>query len=108
MWPVLLAFLDLSAAHQTALAAYKQHKFPEAVSQFTEALKTEQPGSAEYAESVLLLGQSLFLQNKYSDAIPWLEKATAGKSASPEAAYMLGNACIFTQQSDKAVEAFAK
>jgi tetratricopeptide (TPR) repeat protein len=91
------------SAHQTALAAYKQHKFPEAVAQFTEALKTEQPGSAEYEESVLLLGQSYYLQSKYKEAIPWLQKAPT-----PEAAYMLGNAAIFTQQSDLAVVAFAR
>ena len=71
--PVLLAFLQVNA-HDAAVAAYKQHKFPEAVAQFTEALKTEQPGTAAYAESVLLLGQSLFFQNKFREAIPWLEK----------------------------------
>ena len=107
MLPILLVLLELSA-HQTALSAYKQHKYPEAVAQFTEALKTEQPGSAEYEESVLLLGQSLFLQSKYSDAIPWLEKALSGKAPTPEAAYMLGNACILTQQNEKAVKAFAQ
>ncbi len=107
MLPALLVLLQLSA-HQTALAAFKQHKYPEAVAQFTEAVKTEQPGSTEYEESVLLLGQSLFLQSKYTDAIPWLEKAVAGKAATPEAAYMLGNACILTQQNDKAVKAFGQ
>jgi tetratricopeptide (TPR) repeat protein len=104
---VLLVLLELSA-HQAALLAYKQHKYPEAVAQFTEAVKTEQSGSAEYEESVLLLGQSLFLESKYTDAIPWLEKALAGKAPTPEAAYMLGNASILTQQSDKAVKAFAQ
>jgi tetratricopeptide (TPR) repeat protein len=107
MWPVLFLLLEASTPHQTALAAYKQHKFADAVAQFTEALKTEQPGSAEYQESVLFLGQSLFLESRYADAIPWLEKATAGNSL-PEAAYMLGNACILTQQSDRAVKAFAR
>ena len=107
MWPVLLLFLQVSA-HQTALAAYKQHKFDEAIVDFTAALKIEQPGSPEYEESVLLLGQSYYLKSDYKDAIPWLEKATAGKAPTPEAAYMLGNACIFTQQTGKAVQAFAK
>lgn len=105
---VLLLLLDISPAHQAALTAYKQHKFSDAVTQFTSALKAEDPASAEYAESVLLLGQSLYLQSKYSDAIPWLEKAVAGKASTPEAAYMLGNAYIFTQQGDKAVKAFGK
>src|SRR5579872_7406165 len=107
MWPVLLLFLQVSP-HETALAAYKAHHFPEAVVQFQEALKTEQPGTAAYDESVLLLGQSYYLQSKYKDAIPWLEKAVTVKSPTPESAYMLGNAYIFTQQSDQAVKAFAR
>jgi tetratricopeptide (TPR) repeat protein len=107
MLAVLLLFLQASA-HQTALTAYKQHKLDEAVARFTEALKTERQGSPEYEESVLLLGQSLYLESKYGDAIPWLEKAVAGKSPTPESAYMLGNACIFTQQTEKAVKAFAQ
>jgi tetratricopeptide (TPR) repeat protein len=108
MWLVLLVLLDAGATHQAAVQAYKQHKFADAVAGFTEALKNEAPGTVEYGESVLLLGQSLFLQGKYSEAVPWLEKATAGKSPLPEAAYMLGNACLLTRQNDKAVGAFAK
>ena len=107
MWTVLLLFLQVSA-HQKALAEYKQHKFDEAVADFTEALKTEPPGSPEYEESTLLLGQSLYLKSKYKDSIPWLEMAAKGKAPTPEAAYMLGNACIFTQQTGKAVKAFAQ
>jgi tetratricopeptide (TPR) repeat protein len=108
MWPLVLLLMDIGATHQAALAAYKQHKFAEAVTQFTEALKTENPDSVEYGESVLLLGQSLYLQSKYAEAIPWLEKATVAKGTTPEAAYMLGNACLLTQQSEKAVKAFAQ
>jgi tetratricopeptide (TPR) repeat protein len=100
--------MDVSATHQAALDAYKQHKFADAVTQFSQALKTEDPASVEYGESVLLLGQSLYLQSKYAEAVPWLEKAAASKGTTPEAAYMLGNACILTQQSNKAVRAFAQ
>ena len=108
MWPLVLLLLDIGATHQAALAAYKQHKFADAVAQFTEALKTEDPASVEYGESVLLLGQSLYLESKYAEAVPWLEKAASSKGTTPEAAYMLGNACLLTQQSDKAVKAFAQ
>jgi tetratricopeptide (TPR) repeat protein len=108
MWLFLVLLMEAGATHQSALAAYRQHQFGEAVARFTEALKTEQKGSAEFEESVVLLGQSLYLQSKYKEAIPWLEKATVGKTAPPEAAYMLGNACILTQQSGEAVKAFAR
>lgn len=107
MWPIVLLFLQ-AGLHEKALGEYKQHKFDDAIADFSEVLKTEQPGSSAYDESVLLLGQSLYLKSKYKDAIPWLERATKGKASTPEAAYMLGNACIFTQQPEKAVEAFAQ
>lgn len=103
----LILLMQAGATHQSALTAYKQHRFPEAVTGFTEALKTERQGSVEYEESVLLLGQSLYLQSKYTEAIPWLEKATRSKTPTPEAAYMLGNACILTQHRAESVKAFA-
>lgn len=105
--PSLLLLFQLGE-HQAALTAYKQHQFPEAVAHFTEALKTEKPGSPEYNESVLLLGQTLFLESKFAEAIPWLEKATAGNDAATEASYMLGNACLMTRQPEAAVKAFAR
>lgn len=108
MWPLLLLLMDVSATHQAALDAYKQHKFAEAATQFTKALETEDPASEAYGESVFLLGQSLYLQSKYAESVPWLEKAVAVKGTTPEAAYMLGNACILTQQPNKAVRAFAQ
>jgi tetratricopeptide (TPR) repeat protein len=107
MFAVVLALFQVSV-HQQALAAYKQHKFDEAVAKFNEALKMERPGTVEYGESVLILGQSLYLQSKYKESIPWLEKAVAGSAPTPEAAYMLGNAFLLTQQPDKSVGAFAQ
>ena len=108
MTPLLLLLLQLSADHEAALSAYRQHQYPEAAARFESALQSEKPGTPEYGESVLLLGQTLFLQGKYADSIPWLEKATAGVAPPAEASYMLGNANILTQQPEKAVKAFAK
>jgi len=107
MFVAVFVLFQLSV-HQEALAAYKQHKFDEAVAKFTEALKTEKPGSPDYRESVLILGQSLYLQSKYKDAIPWLQKAVDGAAPTAEAAFMLGNACILTQQPGQAEKAFAQ
>ena len=108
MWLVFGLLLEIGASHQSALDAYKQHRFADAVPQFEEALKSETPGTAEYQESVLFLGQSLYLLSKYAEAIPWLEKAVQANATIPEAAYMLGNACMLTGQGDKAVKAFAQ
>jgi tetratricopeptide (TPR) repeat protein len=112
MWLALLLLVGSGAPdqseHQTALTAYKQHKFAEAEGHFTEALKAEKPGSSEYNESILLLGQSFYLESKFKDALPWLEKAVTFKPTTPEAPFMLGNAYILTQQYEKSVGAFAQ
>jgi tetratricopeptide (TPR) repeat protein len=108
MTPLLLLFLQLTPEHQAALTAYRQHQYADAAAHFKGALKSEKPGTSDYDESVLLLGQTLFLQGKDAEAIPWLEKATAGNAPPAEASYMLGNASILTQQPEKAVRAFAK
>lgn len=104
----LLLFLFLQAGvHQAGLEAYKAHHYGDAVQRFSEAVKTESPGSPEYQESVLLLGQSLYSQGKFAGAIPWLEKAAASGLHPLEAGYMLGNACLHLQQEEKAAKAFA-
>jgi len=108
MGPVLGLLLQIGVSHQAALDAYKQHRLAEAANQFQELVKSEKSGSAEYNESVLLLGQSLYLQSKYEDSIPWLEKAVAASPVAPEAAYMLGNACLAARRNDQAVRAFAQ
>jgi len=108
MWPALGLLLQLAATHQSALDAYRQHRLADAAAQFEAVLKTERPGTPEYGESVLLLGQSLYLQGKYGESIPWLEKAAAVKGAPVEAAYMLGNACLLTRRADRALAAYAQ
>lgn len=105
---VLAFLLAFANDHEAALAAYRQHEFPKAAELFRAALKAEKPGTAEYKESVLLLGQTLFLQSKFNEAIPWLERASEDPSVNPETIYSLGNAYIFTQQAEPAVKAFAR
>src|SRR5215469_7884514 len=108
MWLVLGLLLQSGVTHQSAVTAYKQHRLAEAVTQFESIIKSERPGSPEYLESALLLGQSLYLQSKYADSIPWLERALSGSQSSPEGAYMLGNAYILTGHAEDAVKAFAR
>ena len=100
--------LQTGVTHQSAVKAYKEHRLAEAVTQFEAVIRSEKPGSPEYQESSLLLGQSLYLQSKYADSIPWLERALSGGQPAPEGAYMLGNACMLSGRAEDAVKAFAR
>jgi tetratricopeptide (TPR) repeat protein len=93
--------------HRAALEAYRQHQYPKAAELFEKAVAIEKPDSSEYRESVLLLAQSYYLQNKPAQALPWLERAVQLRLNTLEVSYMLGNTYIQTRQPDKAVEAFA-
>ncbi len=100
--PLILIALLLD--HQSALDLYKKHDYPAAAAAFQTALAAETPGSPDYQESTLLLGQSLFLMDHDADAIPWLEKAPR----SSEVVYMLGRAYLQTHQLTKSEAAFAE
>jgi tetratricopeptide (TPR) repeat protein len=89
--------------HKSGLESYKARKYAEAAEAFSKAIDREKPGSPEYRESALLLGQSYYLLARAAEAIPWLEKAPR----STEVAYMLGNSYIRTRQPEKAGSSFA-
>jgi tetratricopeptide (TPR) repeat protein len=88
------------------MEAYRQHRYAAAVEQFAAALKTEAPGSAEYQESVFLTGESLYLEKKFTEAMPWFEKVANGSRALV-AQFMLGNASIQAHLDAQALRAFA-
>ena len=103
----LLLFLqppESSVTHQSALALYKQKKYQEAIAAFENAAKTEAPGSVEFKETALLIGQSYFQLAQAPKAIPWLEKVTALN----EANYMLGYAYLQIGRQDESRRAFAR
>ena len=77
---------SVTDAHQRGVDLYKQQKYADAIPALEEAVKTEDPKSVEYKESVLLIGQSYFMLSQAPKAIPWLEKVPAVN----EANYMLG------------------
>lgn len=52
-------------------------------------------------------GMQAYSERRFSDAVPFFEKAAAGGPQALVAQYMLGNACLQTHQDEKAVRAFA-
>ena len=108
---VFLALLAQAASpqassnpHQEALRLYKTHSYSEAAEAFRLTLASETPGSADYEESLLLLGQCLYLSNHAAEAIPYLEKA----QKTNEVLYMLGSIYLRNRDYPKAEATFAK
>jgi predicted Zn-dependent protease len=101
---LMLPAASNTAAHQHALELYKEQKYADAIAAFEDAIKTEKPGSADYNESALFIGQSYFMQSQAPNAIPWLEKVPGLN----EANYMLGYAYLQTRAPDKSEAAFAR
>lgn len=108
-----LFFLAVSAAglwgstgaHQHGVELYQQKDYAGAIAALEEAGKTETPGSVDYRESALLIGQSYFNLNQAPKAIPWLEKVGANVN---EANYMLGYAYLINHQRTDSEAAFAR
>ena len=105
---VLLIFLLLfrvdADVHKRGVDLYQRQQYAQAIELLGEAVKEEDPKSAEYKESVLLIGQSYFMLSQAPKAIPWLEKAPA----SNEANYMLGYAYLQASQREQSEIAFAR
>lgn len=107
MWQglVVLWLAGVAAGiHDRGVDLYKHQKYTEAISTLEEAVKTETPGSSDYRESALLIGQSYFMLSQAQKAIPWLEKLPGVN----EANYMLGYAYLQAGQQDRSEAAFAR
>lgn len=92
-------------AHELGVAYYKKNDFPKAIVSLQKAL-AENP---EDDEATQLLGLSLYLGGKPSEAIPYLQKVQSWyPRANVDAAYILGVAYIQTKQYAQAREAFAR
>jgi tetratricopeptide (TPR) repeat protein len=102
----VLFFLALltSTTHQQGVELYQKRDYAAAVVTLQEAAKTETPGSADFRESALLIGQSYFNMNEAAKAIPWLEKV----GSINEANFMLGYAYFLNHQRPECVAAFAR
>ena len=107
MWQGLFALWLAGVSggiHDRGVDLYKHQKYADAISALEEAVKTETPGTSEYRESVLMIGQSYFMLSQAPKAIPWLEKLPGVN----EANYMLGYAYLQTAQPDRSEAAFAR
>jgi tetratricopeptide (TPR) repeat protein len=97
-------FLD---DHSAGVDYYKQRQFAKAIESLDRAVAAEKPGTPEYRESTVILGQSYYLTAHLPEATAWLQKAVDDGVRINEVFYMLGNCYIQQREPVKARAAFA-
>jgi tetratricopeptide (TPR) repeat protein len=102
----LLLFL-LADDHSAGVEFYKQRQFAKTIEALDRAVATEKPGTPEYRESAVILGQSYYLTAHLPEAIAWLQKAVDDGVRINEVYYMLGNCYIQQREPIKSRAAFA-
>lgn len=95
------------AVHLRGVVAYRLRDYPAAISALRLSSSREAAGSEEIRESLLLLGQSLFLTGVMPDALAALERASAEGVRSNELYYMLAIGHIRTGNAEKARRSIA-
>jgi len=103
----MFLLLLLADDHSTGVEFYKQRQFSKTIEVLERAVATEKPGTPEYRESAVILGQSYYLSARMQEATAWLQKAVDDGVRSNEVFYMLGNCYIQRREPVKSRAAFA-
>jgi len=103
----MFLLLLLADDHSTGVEFYKQRQFSKTIEVLERAVATEKPGTPEYRESAVILGQSYYLSARMPEATAWLQKAVDDGVRSNEVFYMLGNCYIQRREPVKSRAAFA-
>ena len=97
----------LADDHTDGVNFYKQRQFAKTIESLERAVGAEKPGTPEYRESAVILGQSYYLSSKLPEASAWLQKAVDNGVHINEVFYMLGNCYIQQREPAKSRAAFA-
>jgi tetratricopeptide (TPR) repeat protein len=97
----------LADDHTDGVNFYKQRQFAKTIESLERAVAAEKPGTPEYRESAVILGQSYYLTSKLPEASAWLQKAVDNGVHINEVFYMLGNCYIQQREPAKSRAAFA-
>ncbi|HYZ86103.1 MAG TPA: tetratricopeptide repeat protein [Bryobacteraceae bacterium] len=95
------------AEHLRGVISFRLRDYPKAIDALVLASSKEPPGSAEYRESLLLLGQSYFLSSRMAESVAVLEKAVTAGVRTNEVFYMLGIGYIHTREPERAMRSIA-
>jgi tetratricopeptide (TPR) repeat protein len=103
----MFLLLMLADDHSTGVEFYKQRQFSKTIEVLERAVATEKPGTPEYRESAVILGQSYYLSARLPEATVWLQRAVNDGVRINEVFYMLGNCYIQQREPAKSRAAFA-
>ncbi len=92
----------------TGVALYHADRRREAIALLERVRDKLADGSVERREAEQVLGLSLFLEHRFADAIPWLERTRAAVPDNLELHFTLGQAYIQTRNAAAARVALAK
>jgi len=104
---IFLLVALLADDHADGVASYKQRQFTKTIEFLGRAVAGEKPGTPEYRESAVLLGQSYYLTSHIPEATSWLQKAVDDGARINEVYYMLGNCYIQQREPARSRTAFA-
>lgn len=107
MLGALLWLAMYAGDHSAGVEFYKQRQFSKTIESLERAVATEKPGTPEYRESAVILGQSYYLTAHLPEATAWLQKAVDDGVRINEVFYMLGNCYIQQREPVKSRAAFA-
>jgi tetratricopeptide (TPR) repeat protein len=93
--------------HSAGVEFYRQRQFAKTIESLERAVASEKPGSPEYRESAVILGQSYYLTAHLPEATTWLQKAVDDGVRINEVFYMLGNCYIQKREPVRARAAFS-
>jgi tetratricopeptide (TPR) repeat protein len=99
--------LMLADDHSAGVEFYRRRQFLKTIESLERAVTTEKPGTPEYRETAVLLGQSYYLSARLPEATVWLQKAVNDGVRINEVFYMLGNCYIQQREPAKSRAAFA-
>lgn len=80
------------------LALFKDGQLKEAIPEFSELLKSAQPGSAEAQRLDILIGMAHYGLAQYPQAIPYLKTAAATDKQSLPLRLALAHSCLWSKQ----------
>lgn len=103
----LLVMAMFADDHSAGVEFYKQRQFAKTIETLERAVANEKPGTPEYRESSVILGQSYYLSSHLPEAAAWLQKAVDDGVRINEVFYMLGNCYIKQRDAGKSRAAFA-
>ncbi len=95
------------ASYLRGLAYYNLREYSPAIEALTTVAQAPD-ASPRRAEAIVLLSQTLYLDGRFREAIPWLQKAHAIPGRPSEVSYMLGVSFVKTRDAAKAAAAFAE